>query len=76
MEVLHSHCAGLDVHKDTVVACVRHMVDATVNREVKTLDTTGKGFLALADWLASEGCTHVAMEGDGGLLEADLACPE
>jgi hypothetical protein len=26
MEVLHPHCAGLDVHKDTVVACVRHMV--------------------------------------------------
>jgi hypothetical protein len=65
MEVLHSHCAGLDVHKDTVVACVRHMVDATVKREVKTFDTTTKGLLALADWLASEGCTHVAMEATG-----------
>jgi transposase len=65
MEVLHPHCAGLDVHKDTVVACVRHMVNATVKREVKTFDTTTKGLLALADWLASEGCTHVAMEATG-----------
>ena len=62
MEVLYPHCAGLDVHKDTVVACVRHMVNATVKREVKTFDTTTKGLLALADWLASEGCTHVAMD--------------
>jgi hypothetical protein len=34
MEVLYPHCAGLDVHKETVVACVRHMVDGTVKREV------------------------------------------
>ena len=65
MEVLHAHCAGLDVHKDTVVACVRHMVNATVKREVKTFATTTKGLLALADWLASERCTHVAMEATG-----------
>ena len=65
MEVLHPHCAGLDVHKDTVVACVRHMVNGIVKREVKTFDTTTKGLLALADWLASEGCTHVAMEATG-----------
>ena len=36
MEVLYPHCAGLDVHKDTVVACVRHMVNGTVKREVRT----------------------------------------
>ena len=65
MEVLHPHCAGLDVHKDTVVACVRHMVNRIVKREVKTFDTTTKGLLALADWLASERCTHVAMEATG-----------
>jgi hypothetical protein len=46
MEVLH--CAGLDVHKDTVVACVRHMVNATVKREVKTFDTTTKGLAICA----------------------------
>ena len=57
MEVLYPHCAGLDVHKETVVACMRHMVGGTVKREVRTFDTTTTGLLALADWLASEGCT-------------------
>ena len=37
MEVLYPHCAGLDVHKETVVACMRHMVGGTVKREVRTL---------------------------------------
>ena len=65
MKVLYPHCAGLDVHKDTVVACVRHMIGGTVKREVRTFDTTTKGLLALADWLASERSTHVAMEATG-----------
>ena len=65
MEVLYPHCAGLDVHKETVVACMRHMVGGTVKREVRTFDTTTTGLLALADWLASEGCTVVAMEATG-----------
>jgi transposase len=65
MEVLHPRCAGLDVHKDTVVACVRHMVGGTAKREVRTFDTTTTGLLALSDWLASEGCTDVAMEATG-----------
>ncbi len=65
MEVLHPHCAGLDVHKETVVACVRHMVDGTIKRGFRTFDTTTTSLLALADWLASEGCTVVAMEATG-----------
>jgi transposase len=65
MEVLYPHCAGLDVHKDSVTACVRHMADGVVKREVRTFDTTTKGLLALADWLAMERCTHVAMEATG-----------
>ena len=65
MEVLYPHCAGLDVHKDTVVACVRHMVDGSVRREVRTFKTTTTELLALSDWLATEGCTHVAMEATG-----------
>src|ERR1700709_2564318 len=65
MQVLYPDCAGLDVHKDTVVACVRHMHEGTIKREVRTFDTTTKGLLALADWLASEGCAHVAMEATG-----------
>ena len=73
MEVLHPHCAGLDVHKDTVVACVRHMVDGAVKREVRTFKTTTKDLMALSEWLSAEGCTDVAMEATGNLLEARMA---
>src|SRR5258708_11575406 len=65
MEVLHPHCAGLDIHKDTVVACVRHMVDGAVKREVRTFKTTTKDLMALSEWLSAEGCTDVAMEATG-----------
>jgi transposase len=65
MEVLHPHCAGLDVHKDSVAACVRHMVDGAVKREVRTFKTTTKDLMALSEWLSAEGCTHVAMEATG-----------
>ena len=40
MEVLRAHCAGLDLHKDSVVACVRHMVDGKVTTGVKTFRST------------------------------------
>jgi transposase len=65
MEVLYPHCAGLDVHKDTVVACVRHMANGSVEREVRTFKTTTKDLLALSQWLAEEGCTQIAMEATG-----------
>lgn len=65
MEVLHTHCAGLDVHKDTVVACARRMIDGKVTREVATFGTTTSELLRLAEWLASLGITHIAMEATG-----------
>jgi transposase len=65
MEVLYTHCAGLDVHKDTVVACVRHMANGEVRRDIRTFKTTTKDLLGLSDWLAGEGCTHLAMEATG-----------
>jgi transposase len=65
MEVLHPHCAGLDVHKDSVVACVRHIGDGVVKREVRSFQTTTKGLMALSEWLSAEGCTHVVMEATG-----------
>src|SRR5665213_576612 len=65
MEVLHAHCAGLDVHKDSVVACVRHMVDGKVTTGVKTCKTTTQELMALSDWLSAEGATHIAMEATG-----------
>ena len=65
MEVLYTHCAGLDVHKDTVVACVRHMANGEVRREARIFKTTTKDLLGLSDWLADEGITHIAMEATG-----------
>ena len=65
MEVLYPRCAGLDVHQANVVACVRIAEDAKATHEVRTFETTTKGLLALADWLSSCGCTHVAMESTG-----------
>jgi hypothetical protein len=62
--VLHPRCSGLDVHKDTVVAAVR-CVSSPVHHEVKSFPTTTRGLFALADWLGSHGCTHVAMEATG-----------
>lgn len=64
MEVLHPRCAGLDVHKDTVVAAVR-CVSPPVHQEVRSFSTTTRGLLELSDWLTTHGCTHVAMEATG-----------
>jgi len=67
MEQLHSRCAGLDVHKETVVACIRIRIDTgkKVSTEVRTFATTTIGLLALADWLGAHKCSHVAMEATG-----------
>jgi transposase len=65
MEVLHPHCAGLDVHKASVVACVRHMMGGAVKREVRSFQTTTKGLIALSQWLSAEDCTHIVMEATG-----------
>ena len=51
MEVLHQRCAGLDVHKKTVVACVRLARDGRVEKEVRTFETTTADLLALGEWL-------------------------
>jgi transposase len=64
MEVLYPRCAGLDIHKDSVVACVR-CVSPPAHQEVRQFATTTTGLLALGDWLESHGCTHVAMEATG-----------
>jgi len=65
MEVIHSRCGGLDVHKETVVACVRLASGDKVTREVRTFETTTSGLLLLLAWLTELGCTHVAMEATG-----------
>ena len=65
MEVLHRRVAGLDVHKETVVACVRLMVRRKPTRECRTFATTTEGLLALLAWLTANRCTQVAMEATG-----------
>jgi transposase len=65
MELLHPHCAGLDLHKETVVACIRHMLNGTVTTEVKSFQTTTQQLMELSDWLSSHGVTHIAMEATG-----------
>jgi transposase len=65
MEVLHARCAGLDVHKDSVVACVRIASGSKVNRETATFGTTTSQLIALSEWLKQSGVTHVAMEATG-----------
>lgn len=65
MEVLHARCAGLDVHRDTVVACARVAVGADVTLDVRTFGTTTQALMALSEWLTGHGVTHVAMEATG-----------
>ena len=65
MEVLHPHCAGLDIHKDSVMACIRHMAEGKIATEVKSFLTTTRELMELSDWLSAEGATHIAMEATG-----------
>lgn len=78
MEVLYPRCAGLDVHKDSVVARVR-CVSEPLHDEVRTFATTTSALMELNEWLSSQGVTHVAMEATGvywkpvwHLLEGDF----
>src|SRR6516164_6983071 len=65
MELMHRRCCGLDVHKETVVACLRLVADGKVTTEVRTFQTTTADLLRLSAWLAANECTHVAMEATG-----------
>jgi len=59
-------CCGLDVHKQTVAACVRVPgAQGRRTQEVRTFGTTTPDLLALQDWLAAHQVTHVAMESTG-----------
>jgi transposase len=80
METIYRCCAGLDVHKMTVVACVRRIEPSgRVHEEVRTFGTMTAELLLLSDWLAEAGVTHIAMESTGvywkpvfNLLEGDF----
>ena len=65
MEVMYERVAGLDVHKATIVACVRIHSGRQVKRECRTFSTTTDDLQALLSWLSEQRCTHVAMEATG-----------
>jgi transposase len=66
LDLIHTRCAGLDVHKKTVVACIRRLgPDGAIDSQVRTYRTMTADLIALADWLDAEGVTHVAMESTG-----------
>ncbi len=65
MENMYERVAGLDVHKATIVACVRLGSGRKVTRECRTFETTTDGLLALLAWLVECRCSHVAMEATG-----------
>jgi transposase len=83
LDVIFTHCAGLDVHKKTVMAC-RVTPDPTGRQadgimELKEFGTMTVDLLALSDWLVEADITHVAMESTGeywkpvyNILEGDF----
>lgn len=66
MEIIYVRCAGIDVHKKTVVVCCI-TIDASGKKqiEIRTYSTTTAGLLAMSDWLSGMQITHVAMESTG-----------
>ena len=82
MERIVERGAGLDIHKDTVVACVRVPgEDGGRHQETRTFQTTTLGRLTLLDWLRSWGVTLVGIESTGiywrpvyYLLEDHMEC--
>lgn len=72
MDIIYDNVAGLDVHKKTIVVCVRCRQEerkhqSKVREEVRTFGTMTRDILHLSDWLAAQGVTHVAMEATGVL---------
>ena len=62
MEVVHTHGAGLDVHKKTVVAAVLVLVNGNWHQETRMFETMTADLLALSDWLLAYKVIHLSME--------------
>jgi transposase len=65
VETMIARCCGLDVHKASLTACLRLLVDGVVSELVETFGTTTSDLLALRDWLLAHEVTHLAMESTG-----------
>ncbi len=63
MELVFERCAGVDVHKRTVVVCLITPGErGQTTMETRTFGTTTDELLRRSDWLSAGGCTHVALE--------------
>ena len=73
MQTILHNCCGMDVHKDSVVACiiktrrnpVPHINPEVVDTEIRVFETFPEGLAKLRSWIESEQCMHVAMESTG-----------
>lgn len=65
MEVVYKRCAGLDIHKETVVVCIEIREGGKLQKETRTFRTMTSDLLLLHDWLLANGISHVAMESTG-----------
>ncbi|HQP39191.1 MAG TPA: IS110 family transposase [Polyangiaceae bacterium] len=65
MDLLHARCAGLDVHKDLIVGCIRVQEGRQATTTLMRFGATTRELLKLSEWLHAAGCTHVAMEATG-----------
>ena len=65
MEVLHARCCGLDVHKESISACVLVGEGGKREKQMRRVGTTTAEILGLSDWLRQMRVTHVAMESTG-----------
>ena len=73
MENVYACCAGLDIHKESVEACVRRMEPTgQLHRQTRPWGTMTRDLQAMADWMAAQGVTHVAMESTGVYWKTDL----
>ena len=62
MDVIIDKGCGLDVHKDTVAACV---MGSGIKKEIRTFRTMTGDLCKMKEWLTDKGITHVAMESTG-----------
>ncbi len=65
MQVVHSVCCGLDVHKRTVVACLLSVAQGKSTKQLRTFGTTTGELRQLAAWLSEHGCRQAAIESTG-----------
>lgn len=62
MDVVYERCCGLDVHKDSIVACI---FSGGRDKEIRSFGAMTSELLTLIDWIKEKNCQCVAMESTG-----------